>query len=477
MDLFAQITAYLLDHPASRAREIASGLSADKSDVNRILYAGRDRYFVVNAEYQWNTLNNTSHAPLSTTCAVATVPDAASNTCDDTKQTRTVLARLKRGVPPDQNAAYLAVGMNDLQDRLGRLLDDKPSARWFGITGEYGDGKTFFRTMANRQSLDAGYAVASFDVNRDDGALHQPQRHSSVLLDTLRSPLVFLRSHQGIIDLFRQWSVVTPRHDLIMVLERLQHIPAPITNVHDTGEVAWQVQQAIEMARVPSADIANSRPLLRLATLFSCVDIVGRSSQARFSAAYRLQLVVEWLSLIGHKGLLLFVDELDNVVRQIHGKAHPACFRTLAWYCSAPQLKALRVIVAMTPEMEERVSATWRTMYGDSLELQQTVRAEECVAYNRWKREAALVSADGWENCPTLDAADRLELFRRIASLHAIAWGTSWGAIDDHMESLAKLPAFRNTRRWVRACVSILDLLQQYPELQNNGSFPSHTYA
>ena len=98
--------------------------------------------------------------------------------------------------------------------------------------------------------------------------------------------------------------------------------------------------------------------------------MAARSTQARFSAAYRLRLIMEWLKATGHKGLLLFIDELDNVVRQIHGKAHPACFRTLAWYCAAPRLDALRVVVAMTPEMVNRVSSGWLNSYGDSLDSQ-----------------------------------------------------------------------------------------------------------
>jgi BREX system ATP-binding protein BrxC/D len=464
MDLMARITDYLLDHPASKAREIAAAVSAERSDVNRILYVERGRCFEVNSEYQWSLLNGAQSLPAAQKDATYRESQPNAFSSEERRQARAVLARLKRGVPPDGDISALAVGMEHLQQLLSDLLDGESAPRWRVITGEYGEGKTFFRMMSYGQALNAGYAVASFDVNRDDGALHQPQRHLCVFLNTLRSPLPSLRGHQGILDIFRQWIAISPRRQVIAVLKRLQNVPVPIGNVHDSAQVSWLVDRVIAQAEVASNDLCSCLPLLRLALLISCVDLVGRSSQARFSAAYRLQLVVEWLTATGHKGLLLFIDELDNIVRQIHGKAHPACFRTLAWYCSATQLKTLRVIAAMTPEMVDRISAIWRESYGSSLDSQQTVRIEECTVYHQWNREAAALSANEWAHCPALSARERMELFRRILSLHAVAWGTHLNSLDGLVEPLAKSTEFRNTRRWVRASVSILDILQQHPD-------------
>jgi hypothetical protein len=466
MDLVTRITAFLVAHPASKAREIASALSADRTDVNRTLYAERGRLFELNGEFQWSAVNGKSvgHIPSTVTLPSNNGPARDGANAEARRRARAMLARLKRGVPPGGNVADVAVGMQQLQQTLHELLLGEGRVRWTGVTGEYGEGKSFFRLMAYDQGLDAGYAVASFDVNRDDGALHQPQRHMALFLNTLRSPLPSLQGHQGVVDLFRQWLAMTPKEDILRVLGQLDRIAPPITNVHDSGDLSRLVAQAAAIAKNESQDLSHSHPLLRMANFLSCADLVWRSTQSRFAAVYRLRLIVEWLRLTGHKGLLLFIDELDNVIRQISRKAHPACFRSLAWYCTAPCLDALRIIVAMTPEMVERVSPSWLDAYGGNLDRQQTVRPEERSAYWNWRREAASLSAKGWPHCPALSAADRVELFQRIAAFHEVAWGKPRYSVDVLIRELATLPPLRNTRRWVRASVMILDLLQQYPE-------------
>ena len=461
MNLQERITEYLRDHPVSKAREVASALVAERGDINRILYAGQGRLFGVDNDFRWRVIDAAQSQVLTSAQESAPTP-LDGNGRNASWEIRATLARLKRGVPPDRAVESLAIGMDHLVDRLSGLLDAQATPRWFAVTGEYGEGKSFFRVLACERALAAGYAVASFDVNRDDGALHQPQRHLAVLLNTLRSPLPAFRDHQGVVDLFRQWIAVTTPPEVMNTLTRLQLVDPPINNVRDAGDISFLIDRVVSSSNGSGIDLNNNQVLLRLVTLLSSVDLIGRSSYARFSAAYRLQVIVDWLLATGHKGLLLFIDEVDNVARQIHGKAHPACFRTLAWYCSAQQLKSLRVIFAMTPEMVERIGDGYRTFYGNSLKGQETVHRDECEVYEQWSNEAGRLSVHGWDECPSLRPSQRLELFRRIASLHREAWETSSTLTDDTVRTLTNTPAFGTTRRWVRACVQVLDLMQQH---------------
>ena len=353
-----------------------------------------------------------------------------------------------------------AVGMNHLERRLSTLLLPDSRPRWFAVTGEYGEGKSFFRALACENALDAGYAVASFDVNRDEGALHQPQRHMSVLLNTLRSPLPTLRDHQGILDILRQWLAAATREEFIVTLGRLAAIAPVLKSVEDTSHVRRLIANALAAER--SDALAASPHLFKLFALMSAGDLVGRSSYARFSAAYRVQLVLEWLKATGHQGLFLFIDEIDNVARQISSNGHPACFRTLAWYCSCRQLQPLRVIFAMTPEMQQRLNTNSRNYYGEALRSQQTVLVEECAVYNRWNPEATHTTPSVWDSCVPLNAVQRVELFRRIAQVHSAAWDCNCVLPEHDLLSLAQSSAFGTTRRWVRACAQILDVMTQH---------------
>ncbi len=190
-------------------------------------------------------------------------------------------------------------------------------------------------------------------------------------------------------------------------------------------------------------------------------DLTSRSTYARFHAQYRFQLVVEWLRLIGHKGLFLFVDELDNVVRQIHSKGHAGCFRSLAWYCASESILPVRVVFATTPEVMRLLDDGCRDTYMETLNSQYSVRREEFDVYCSWNNQADIHAKRGWDHCVALTLQQRIELFNRIKVLHDFAWGPAGMPSTVSLERLAAMPNFDTTRRWVRASVKLLDLVKQ----------------
>ena len=179
-------------------------------------------------------------------------------------------------------------------------------------------------------------------------------------------------------------------------------------------------------------------------------DLQRKGTYARFATGYRFQAIQEWCLATGHKGLLLFIDELDNVVRQIHVNAHAGCFRTLAWYCSCPQLANTRVIFAGTPEIITMLDRGGRRQYLDILKLQASLRTEELKIYERWKREADALAEAGWEHCAALTPSQRIKLFERIAEIHVRAWGFKVAPDEQAIATLARTLHFNTTRRWVR---------------------------
>ena len=137
---------------------------------------------------------------------------------------RRTLARLKRGVPPTDAIDSLAIGMEPLQLHLDRLFKERAAPRWLAVTGEYGEGKSFFRAFACRRAMEAGFAVASLDVNKDEGALHQPQRHLSVVLQSLLSGRRLFAGQQGINALIRHWFTQSPLESIEQALDRMRRV-------------------------------------------------------------------------------------------------------------------------------------------------------------------------------------------------------------------------------------------------------------
>ncbi|REJ92334.1 MAG: hypothetical protein DWQ34_13170 [Planctomycetota bacterium] len=370
---------------------------------------------------------------------------------------RQTLDRLKRGVPPVHAIDELSVGMRSLRKKLDVLLAPDASPRWFYVTSEYGEGKSHFHCYAKHYALERGYAVASLDVNGDDGALNHPQRHFALILDSIRSSLKKFEHCQGFAEIVRTFMEQEDPESVVSLLSGAYSedpYTAAGTDPNRLWGYLWHMQQ-------DDQPFVRSRYFSELLRYLSGQDLINKSWYGRFAVAYRLQLVQRILRDTGHQGLLLFVDEIDNVVRQIGTRGHPACFRTLAWYCSAPVYPAVRVIFASTPEVIEMLDSWGRSNYGREIRSQKTVRPEEVRTFNQWSREAEEQAGQGWHSCPKLTAAQRVELFHRIAGIHSQAWGCERRLKQSFVERLAKQPEYATPRRWVRTVVRILDLLEQ----------------
>jgi len=106
----------------------------------------------------------------------------------------------------------------------------------------------------------------------------------------------------------------------------------------------------------------------------------------------------------------------------------------------------------------------YRRQCAQALHAQKTVLQEEYGIYLLWSREADALATQGWDKCVSLNYSQRLDLFRRITELHRHAWGASTIPPTSAIEQLARLPTFNTTRRWVRACVQLLDVCQQHAD-------------
>jgi hypothetical protein len=455
MRLEDEIADYLSGSPHSKARDIAAALRTDRSQVNSVLYRAVNMRFRVDGDYRWSLIQNSSgDVPVCRTVQSSTEITGIVGDATVLRARRT-LARLKRGVPPAEAIDDLAIGMERLRLQLEQLFAEKAEPRWLAVTGEYGEGKSFFRAFACRRAMEAGFAVASLDVNKNDGAMHQPQRHISVVLQSLMSARELFAGQQGVNSLVRHWLTHSPQESIEEGLDRMRRVTPWLPVNRD-------VMQFMDLTRGSASSMAADGRMAHLLRFLSAEDLVIKGNYARLSAAYRLQLVIEWLRLTGHRGLFLFIDELDNVVRQIHAKAHPACFRTLAWYCSNESTLGLRVAFATTPEVMNVLDGGNRDAYGETISLQKTVFAEEHQIYQRWNREAGKYASHGWERCVSLDAAQRVDLFHRIANLHSVAWSNGMATPTDEIDQLATSPIISTTRRWVRACIQLLDLRHQH---------------
>lgn len=463
MSLANSIVEYLTRNPLQKGREVAAALGLAKHEVNSTLYRLEGSYFRHDEEFRWEAITQTAPKEAAIPAGASEINGARLNAL----RARREINRLKRGVPPTWSVEELAVGMDNLMSRLDGLLQSGASPRWFGVAGEYGEGKSFFRSLASETALGSGYAVATLDVNKDEGALNHPQRHYSGIVASLRSPMQALDDSFGLSELFQTWFESASRKEIAHAIKGLQAVEPILPPGLSQGNLNWMASHLHELLSNAQTELSSNGPISQwcrssLIPFLSGDDLVKKGPYARFSAAYRFQLLLRWLEVTGHKGLLLFIDEIDNVIRQIPGKGHPACFRTLAWYCSSSAFRSLRVVFASTPEVVDVIDHEGRASFSRTLSYQQTVRREEFKTYEDWRREADALGSEMWSQCPRLTRSERLALFERIARIHDVAWGANKERNPSIIDSLSRLPQFTTTRRWVRATAQLLDLFEQH---------------
>ena len=383
---------------------------------------------------------------------------------------RATLGQLKRGVPPAAGASSIAVGFSSHMQELNRLFAGDVRRRWFAVSSDYGGGKSMFYALAREQALRAGYAVASFEVNRDNGALHEPQTHLADVFRTLQSPLPQYDGQLGVEEIALTWIENCHRDGLDVVFADIGGVQPASPVPRDRGSLLYLITSLADDERTISR---NPRLSHRLVDYLSFRGI-ARGPTARFPAYYRLQILIAWLRATGHTGLFLFIDEVDNILRQIHGKAYPGCFRTLAWYCSSPSLDHLRVVFASTPEVIGLLGPGELQNLSRRLSEQKTVRDEELQGFSQWVRELSREGSPWCHPCPMLSNGQRVRVFDNIAAIHRLAWGTQIAQLA-WVDEMARNTQFRTTRRWVKACVTLLDLHQQHkgPGLSQIGVNPT----
>src|SRR5262245_29349036 len=144
MNLADSIIEYLGNNPLKKGREVAAALGFTKNEVNSVLYRLEGSLFRHDDQFRWEVLTT----PANSTSSFFDFKPLLSNDEIAKFHARRELSRLKRGVPPTWSIEELAVGMGHLVSRLNLLLQPGASPRWFGVTGEYGEGKSFFRSLA-----------------------------------------------------------------------------------------------------------------------------------------------------------------------------------------------------------------------------------------------------------------------------------------------------------------------------------------
>jgi hypothetical protein len=261
-------------------------------------------------------------------------------------EARKIIEHLRKGSVPVEQVDLFSVGrekwLQFIEDDLQNYIAEGGSKVRF-INGDYGDGKTHFMSIIRHLALSLDFAVSFVVLTRD-----VPIHKFEVVYQSIVQQLTGKFPGTGIRHLLEFWadqlkadivtestaaegSSISLQSKLTALAERLRLLPGMNLNfvngltaflslrysplgVDETEEERQQsleiIYQWFEGGKVAKKDL---KP-------FQIFEALSKTNSKSFLCS-----LVAWLKYLGHKGLILLMDELETVI------AHPTSVRNAAY--------------------------------------------------------------------------------------------------------------------------------------------------
>lgn len=232
-------------------------------------------------------------------------------------QANRVIQSLRVGVAPDEMNHFLSCGRDHHLEEFKRCYAN--TAKGYGtvkvVTGPYGIGKSFFVNQLKQQALNDDFVISSFQVNQSF-RMNKLQDLYYTVMHNLSIKGEY-GSRVGFDNIFDLW------------IENLQNSKIPnqtrfeINNVCQElatfnhtyaraflGFMRGRIQHQKEMLQVTSAWLTGEPNIpYQLKKKYELVGSIDQQSTLDFLKAFS-----KLIDLLGYKGLVIFIDELDQLV-------------------------------------------------------------------------------------------------------------------------------------------------------------------
>jgi hypothetical protein len=233
-------------------------------------------------------------------------------------QARAIIEALRKGIVPTEYVSFFTVGRQNWLKFVEDDLDDfiaNGGGKVRFINGDYGDGKTHFMSVVQQLALQKKFA-SSFVVLTRDVPIHKFEVVYQAIVSQLRGNFEGV----GIRSSIKHWINAQKKidgEDLGSLSTSLREIPGmglDFANAligllqvyssssgeenNDSEEILYQW---FEGKKVAKKDLKK----------FHVFELLNKTNSKQF-----LQSLVAFLKMTNHKGLILFLDELETVLAQ-----------------------------------------------------------------------------------------------------------------------------------------------------------------
>jgi hypothetical protein len=360
---------------------------------------------------------------------------------------------LRCGLPPSERIRDITVGDRRLATIIETWLDSKgrrPS--WLRVSGNYGEGKSHSLSLLREIAHDRGYATCQLTADGSSSALNHPQRFLPVVLRTLEIPGSGSFGYEHLV------------YETFIDRARASATQAIVEQHLDWGRtvdarVLSAISRIISAASSPEGiGTDEHHRLIRILTLHLSGESIRHQpgTPASRALAYALlRVAMELIVQAGAKGLVLMIDEVESIFWKLpNSRSRRGAYRVLSALCESPELSALRVALAITPDaeryMRDELSADLSYLLDDNSVL-------ACERIDKLAESAASRAAH--ISCRPLTEQERVHLVHRVRRVMEGAYGSlrdvadgAWTQFVEEMKGLA-IPV----RLLVRHVIDFLD--------------------
>jgi hypothetical protein len=233
-------------------------------------------------------------------------------------QARAIIEALRKGVVPTDYVSFFTVGRQNwlkfVEEDLDFFIAGGGGKVRF-INGDYGDGKTHFMSVIQQLSLQKKFA-SSFVVLTRDIPIHKFE----VVYQEIVSQLRGVFEGVGIRSAIKNWIIQqkTDDCDLVSLSASLRIIPGMGADFANALIALLQINSSSP----PEELVDDSEELLyqwfegkkvakKELKKFHVFEVLNKANSKQF-----LQSLIAFIKITHHKGLVLFLDELETVLAQ-----------------------------------------------------------------------------------------------------------------------------------------------------------------
>lgn len=373
------------------------------------------------------------------------------------ERSRTVITRLRRGVPPEEDVFLFSIGREDLLEYFERKLDEIAEFHQQEIKfiqADYGHGKTHFLDMLAEVALARNYVVSKVILDRETAPFNKLDKVVPLVMDAIMTPSA---RHGGLGRILRQWAEKAEHLDSNTILRQI--------NEDEDLQLLFPDFQLklVEYAR------AHNRPggpfleeCLKTERWFRGEETKARTFK---SVTHYLTAFVQFIRYLGYSGFLVMMDEAESITLLSRITNRDQANQNLREIIDNQKLEGFCFVFASTPSFlsgeddrgAQTYPALWRRISDPLGRIAQTSLDKTIV------------------ELPALSLEEFSQLALRVKEIYQIGYDQEMPQVkEEHLTALAdyvKQRTDKSVRTLVRSTVMLLDEARRDESLDILGNY------